>query len=261
MGVCGGGGGDGGAGEARQREEERQRKIREGSAKVAEIFGGPFNYEEVIDEPNPNAGKVLGKYTFPGGQPSFPGFQQNNNVFAPDTIKKTVQRSGEHEGQFTDDYYNSIGDAFVDYYLPQVQDEYQQAQRKLAFNPGGTRSSSYGRRAGRLGQAFERTKGDVSDKALAAQAQRRSQVEDQRRQIMASVRGGAGAEEAAASASAAAKAMKAPPVYEPIGDIFSRYLNTAANATVADNEGYGRSALSLNNFFKPSGKSAVTTVG
>ena len=292
----GGGGGDGGAAEARAHEEARQEKIRAGSAKVAEIFGGPYNYEEEVWTPTGrnqagmpiipeggaqpsrfeqinNAGPQSLLWAFPYGQNYGGRGLGSANSFAagpnkrvnPDTgeveQRSTAMRSGVHEGQFTDDYYDGVARAFVDYYMPQAQEQYKDAQRLIAFHPGGTRSSAYGRKAGKLGQEFERAKGNISERSQAAAAARRGEVEDNRSRIMAAVRAGAGASEAAASAAAASKALQRPNVYEPIGDLFSRVVNQSANATIADNEGYGRSAMSMNNFFKPSGKSSVTTVG
>lgn len=261
--LFGGGGGDGGAKEARRAEEERQRKIQEGTNRVNALFGGPIS-EEYADQE---------AYQVPDLAPHAP-VAGRGTVMAPDSFNQfgdrpvqtvtkyrpvTKTRTSEAPGQFTDQYFSNIGQAFRDYFLPQVDQQFQDAMRKIKVSTPTMQSSSFARRSGQLTQDYERSKADVGDRSLSAEGDARSNVENSRNSILAAVRAGAGAEDAAASATNAIKSLRAPPVYSPIGDLFARYLNTTANATIADNAGYQRTPLSLNTLFPSRGK-ALSTV-
>lgn len=243
-------GGDGGAAEARRAEEARQAKITDGTNRVNELFGGPVSRTragsttETAWETDPTRRGEHGEAL---------GHSVTKSVPTTETYTENAP------GEFNDGYFSNIGQAFRDYYLPQVDTQYQDAVRAIKVGSPSLNSSAFARKEGKLTQDYERSKTDVADRALSAEGDARANVESSRNQILAAVRAGAGAEEAAASATNSARALKAPPVYSPIGDLFSRYLNTAANATVADNLGYQQTPLSLNTLFSRPG-SALRTV-
>lgn len=250
MGFMGGDGGDGGAAEARRAEEERQAKITEGTNRVNELFGGPVQRTRT------------GSTTQTGQEadPTNRGEHGTPMMRAFGRVVPTTETYTENvPGQFNDEYFGNIGQAFRDYYLPQVDQQYQDAVRAIKVGSPSLNSSAFARKEGKLSQDYERSKADVADRALSAEGEARGNVETSRNSILSAVRAGAGAEEAAASATNALRSLKAPPVYSPIGDLFTRYLNTAANATVADNMGYQQTPLSLNTLFRRPG-SAISTV-
>jgi hypothetical protein len=238
-----GGGGGGGADEQRRMEEERQRRIEKGVNRVNQIFGGPITerYQAQKAVQVPAGGGT--NYGYGGYKPS----SATLTFYQPVTKTRTI----EAPGQFGDDYFSSIRQAYLDYYLPQVEQQYQDAVRAVKLGTPSLGSSSYARRSGQLTQDYERAKADISDRAESAVGEARSNIENSRAQILAAVRSGAGAEEAAARATEAVRSLKAPPVYSPLGDLFTRYLMTSANATMADNAGYQQTPLSLNTLFRP----------
>jgi len=228
----GGGGGDSSA-ELRRQEDERQREIYEGTNAVNEIFGG----------------NIYGM--------SQPGVNEDTPAWAIGLMSPQWDVVGRAPGQFGDDYYSSIVQAFRDYYTPQVKRQHGDAKRAIQFNSPSLQSSAYARKAGELAQDYERSLGDVVDLSLDAEAQARTNVENSRNSIMSAIRSGSGAEEAAASATAAAQSLAAPPVYSPLGDLFGRYLTTWGNAQLAPAYGYQPTGLAS----PRSRSSALTTVG
>lgn len=259
MSLFGGGGGDDGSAAIRAQEEERQRKIREGTNKVNEVFGGPISGTVQLPNPLylPPAEQI--RAALPGG--SYSGIAgMVKRAFGHNPTNPGIGTVRTAPGQFDDAYYSTIGKAFLDYYMPQVDEQYTEAQRALKFGSPSVQSSAFGRKSGMLARDYERSKADVADRSLTAEGEARTNTENSRNQILNAVRSGAGAEEAANSATQAVKSLKAPPAYSQLGDLFARYLNTAAAATTADNAGYRATPLSLNTLFRRGGSGALSNV-
>lgn len=88
---------------------------------------------------------------------------------------------------FNDDYYNNYQQSSLDYYMPQLQDQYQDARENVTFDlarKGTLQSSTAGETFGDLSKRFEQQKGDVTnrvqdmvDQAREAASQARSSLQ------------------------------------------------------------------------------------
>lgn len=137
--------------------------------------------------------------------------------------------------RFGPSYYQGIGDAFTNYYKPQVEKQFGEAQRatkfKFANNAG---SSAANRTAADLYSDKLRADSDVAFGAADAQNSARSDVEGKRAQLIGMAEAGGSLENTAALA----RGTVAPQTtFSPIGDLFGKYANTLSTAARASDSG------------------------
>lgn len=141
--------------------------------------------------------------------------------------------------KFTPGYFGGVGQAYKDFYRPQVDQQAKDARRSLtlgmANNPN---SSAANRKTGELQTDYDKAIANVGSGSIDAQNSAKSQVEGQRGTLLNLVNAGTGLENAA-SQSANFASTYAPPVsYSPLGDLFSKYTGNLATANYATNAGY-----------------------
>lgn len=227
MGMCGGGG-DSGGDELRRQEEERQARIRAGTSRVNQIFGGKVIRQEPIFSARP---------MFTQGQ---------NHTGAPikrwsDAATRLVQTGtrdvvSEVPGQFTDDYFTRLENEYNDFYMPQLQRQEKRADRNLKINlarSGNLGGSVGARKIGELEEDKETARRGVIDTGIKYGMDARKKIEDTRANLISQLESGAGIENVANQANAAAEAATAPPAFSPLGQLFSQYASTLGNATIA----------------------------
>lgn len=165
----GGGGGDDGVKYQRQQEEARQARIRDGMQRIDELFNGKkidptygWEYGDRVAY-DPYWGTANGTWYTKDGQPlTFTSKNQARtkrgriNVRTPEkglidtpqelyTTARQVQLTPERiEGGFDDSVFNKRAQAYQDFALPQVQQQYEDQQKALnyALARGGNLQSS-----------------------------------------------------------------------------------------------------------------------
>jgi hypothetical protein len=156
--MASGGGGDGGAAQARAEEAERQRKIRTGTTEINNIFDGytktfgeglvdPAQYTDGARYYKADGSEFVYRAPAAAPDPSREGQQlpqnsgeRNRENYAvtgtpytvPDQLFGSV-KTDKIGGQFGDDFYSGRKQAYLDYATPQLNDQYGEAQRQLAF--------------------------------------------------------------------------------------------------------------------------------
>lgn len=142
---------------------------------------------------------------------------------------------------FNGDFYSNIAEAFKNFYNPQIDRQAAQAQRAIALNPaGGSRqSSAYARQLGELLGEVEETRVNVRNRASDAATQHRGRVEESRRRLIDSAEEGETLDNLTAATSGALPSLAAPTSYDPMGDLFTRYLVMAANRAQPGGGGSG----------------------
>lgn len=255
----GGGGGDGGAAEARRKEEERQARITAGRRSIDRTFDGGWAGANPAASFDPNAtyytdfGDVWTPSAFQYG-PDVPdtnapeGSPMKRPVLNPvDRQASDLIGSGklftakEQRPGFDDNYYGGIRKAFTDFYLPQVDEQYDQAKRKLTYkfaNTSNLDSSAGANNIANLFRDYNRERASIGDRALGAEKDLRSNVEQNRSELISQLQATADPEAAATSATARAKALATPSPYSPLGDLFSTYTGSLVLADAAKNAGY-----------------------
>ena len=260
---------DGGASDAasqqRADEQTRQRNIDQAIARINETFDGK---KQGVGAVNPGTLKVGSTYYDANGNPVTyngpptptpryvrtldPGKEMNYALAGRDSqgsyyVDKTQPYQAvsapqmfsdvSTTGGFGTDYYNGIAKAYMDYYLPQLNEQAANARRAIALNstPG---SSSANRRMSQFETDYQRQLTGLGEQAQGASNQARQNVESSRASLIQAAEGGSGLDSIGERAASEAALLSRPAVYSPLGDLFSRYTISAGNGVLAANAGY-----------------------
>lgn len=165
-------------------------------------------------------------------------------------IREGTQRVNTlFDSQFDDDFFTGRRQAFMDYANPQLEQQYGDANKELAFAlaRGGLLDSSVrGEKAGELQRLYDLNKQNVADQALSHETQARTAVEDSRANLIATLNATGDAEGAANAALARSAALSQAPAYSPLGQLFADF--TAGLGTQAAQE---RAAAMSGGWYKP----------
>jgi hypothetical protein len=124
-------------------------------------------------------------------------------------------------GGFGDDFYSGVSDAFMKYYLPQVDEQYVKAGNQL--RKMGTQSSTYQKRVGELATDYERQKAQIAGQAADQAAQQRAKVAQQKGTLLQLAMSGGDPTLVANQAAATVQGIQAPQSFSPLGDLFAKY--------------------------------------
>lgn len=100
-------------------------------------------------------------------------------------IRDGLQRIDQQFAGFDDRFYDQRAQQVTDYYMPQYQDQYEQARREMVYNLA--RAGISGSASADLNARLERdaaiARGDIANRAATARGELQSQVADQRGQL------------------------------------------------------------------------------
>jgi hypothetical protein len=154
-------------------------------------------------------------------------------------IAAGTKNVNEAFGSFTDDYYGGIEKAYLDYYAPQLEQQYKDARQQIILkSPGGTANSGFAKRMAELEQMYQQELGAISGRALDTSRGRRAEVEQNRSNLLSQVNTGLKAASAASLAAEQAKYLSQMPSFSPLADIFAQATADVANANIAASNGY-----------------------
>lgn len=131
--------------------------------------------------------------------------------------------------QFDDPFYAKRRQGFLDYATPQLDSQYNDAQKQLVFDlaRNGTLSSSIrGARMSDLQKLYDTNRQQVQDQALSYENQARNNVESARGNLVTTLNANGDAEGAASSAINRAQVLSAPDAYSPLGQLFTSFTST-----------------------------------
>jgi hypothetical protein len=279
----GGGGGDDGVDYQREQEQARQARIRDGMARIDELFNGhdvtTYNAPKVAFDPR--WGTQPGTYYDEAGTPiTFDTKNQRRekggisvstpkgrimtpkNLYATDPRQSAVTR---HEGGFSDAFFDKRAQAYQDFALPQVQQQYGDQQKALTFalaRGGNLRSSLASDKNAELDKDFTLQKQAVYDTGRDYANQGRSDMAAQKASAVSMLQASADPDAAYNIAQTSANQLSAMPAFTPLTGVVKNvasglgtYLNNQsvaeamAKAQAAQGGGY-----SLPSSWKGSGK-------
>lgn len=136
-------------------------------------------------------------------------------------VSQSSQAIDKAFGGFGDDFYNSIANAYQQYYLPQVEEQYVTANNQL--RKMGTQSSTYQKRVGELATDYERQKAMIAGQSADQAAQQRAKVAQQKAQLLSLAMSGGDPNLIASQAAGTAAGIQAPQSFSPLGDLFAKY--------------------------------------
>jgi hypothetical protein len=142
---------------------------------------------------------------------------------------------------FTPDFYNQYAKTLMDYWQPDIDRQYGDAQRSLNYTfaegqPGG--GSAPAEAFGRLKEANDRAVLSAQDNSKAQANQLRGTNESQRSALLAQLDQGTDPSSVVAASTNAIGAIPKSPTYSPIGDLFSNLTGQFAVAQQAAKGGY-----------------------
>jgi len=158
-----------------------------------------------------------------------------------DRIDAGRSRIDETFAKFDDPYFKQVEDNYTGYYMPQLEDQYQEARRKKVLGlsrSGNLNSGSGARQLSDLFGAYEDNRSLVGNSALDAANRARSDVEGSRSDLYSQNRSAADPSAAQSSALARAGTLTPPQSYSPLGDMFSKFIDNGATAVQAERAGY-----------------------
>lgn len=151
------------------------------------------------------------------------------------------QAIDQNFAKFDDNYYKGVQDSYTGYYQPQLDDQYGDARRALTLQlsrSGNLNGSAGARQIGKLTEAYNNNQALLGDRALAAVQAAQASVATNKSDLYNQLTASADPSAAANTAIARAQSLSTPQAYSPIGDLFSSFLNTGANAIQAERAGY-----------------------
>lgn len=128
--------------------------------------------------------------------------------------------------KFNDDFFNKRRQTYIDYATPQVDEQYQDANKQLTFaldRSGNLNSSTRGEKAGQLQKLYDTNKQKIGDDALTFETQARSSVEDARSNLITMVNATGDEQGAANAAIARSTALSQSPAYSPLTQLFTDF--------------------------------------
>ena len=139
--------------------------------------------------------------------------------------------------QFDDDFYSGRSQAYMDYAMPQLDDEYQDSMKKLvtALSRGGNLNSSLrGERMADLNEQYNKRKIDLQNTADDYANQAKTQIESNRQDLYNTNQNLADPTLTKSNATSSVASLMQQPSFSPLGDLLSDF--TSGLATQADLE-------------------------
>lgn len=177
-------------------------------------------------------------------------------------IQKGNARIDEAFSPFGDDYYQQAQEDYLDYYLPQVEDQFRDYHRQTTLdlaNKGLLASTAAGRTRSESQREYNETLDQIRQRAQNYSSGLRGDVTDARSNLRTMVQSGASPGSVASIAAERAKSLAAPPAFDPLGDLFGQIAAQQANRNAAAGAGYGEKPREL--IFQPGSNRSVRNIG
>lgn len=162
--------------------------------------------------------------------------QQTSNIAASRSAIDTAF------GGYDDSYYKNIADTVQNYYQPQLQNQFEDAQKALTYkfaNQGNTQSTAYTGAQAKLNQANDIQTANVANKAADAATAAKEQVGTSKSNLYSEANTGADPASVNTDLNAENSRLKAyAPSLTPLGQVFTNYLTPLVNGVGAAVAGY-----------------------
>lgn len=248
---------------ARADEQARQDRIRQGTQRVNTIFdggvttGGQVGAGTAFD-PNATYYKADGSTWSPpsgaGAPPPSPlNFLTMRDGVSPISSFVSLATGGdpwgaavkeglyttrtETDGSFGDAFFDGQRDRYINYAMPQVEEQKTAADKDLLFamdRSGNTESSARADLSGELERRAGLQRQKVRDDGMNFSTQARNNVESSRNDLIAMLNATGDAEGAANSAMSRAAALSQPAAYSPVGNLFADFTGALGTQAAAE---------------------------
>ena len=178
-----------------------------------------------------------------------------------DRITKSVADIRGQFGRFDDNYLKGVSSSYLDYYLPQFNEQAKEARRQTVFATPSAGTSAFARRAGQLETDIGRQEANIRSQAQQHAQTQKAKLANQEETLVSQAEGAGGIADAGARAASAADIASTPEPFSPLGQLFAAYTGNVANASLAERQGYAPTGIVPNIFSRPGGRQPVQYVG
>lgn len=164
---------------------------------------------------------------------------------------------------FNDDFYQGYQDQYLDYYTPQLNDQYGDAVKRLTLQlaqTGNLTGSVGANQLSDLQKYYDTQTGSVTNRALSATNQLRSNIDNRKSQLYADNRASADPGSATSAAASAVAALQPAPPSSPLGNVFSDFFSNLGNVAALNNARSYRQGNGVTPYGS-SGGSSVVNIG
>lgn len=141
----------------------------------------------------------------------------------------TTRVNTTFDSQFTPEFFNGLRTRYLDYAVPQLQNQYGDASNELKFamaRGGITDSSISAQKGGRLDELNALRAREIADAAQGHSTRARTNVEDARTNLITTLNATGDADQAASSAINRASTLSQPAEYNPLSSLFADFTAT-----------------------------------
>jgi hypothetical protein len=152
----------------------------------------------------------------------------------------TTKINQTFDGQFTPDYFQGLRTKYLDYALPQLQNQYGDASNELKFAMarGGIGDSSISaQKKSKLDELNALRAREIADQAQGFSTKAQTGVEDARSNLITTLNATGDAEQAASSAINRASVLSQPQQYNPLSSLFSDFTATLGTQAALERAG------------------------
>jgi len=161
---------------------------------------------------------------------------------------------------FNDDFYNDYQTKYNNYYYPQIDDQYDDARKRLTLQlarTGNLTSSAGANQMGDLQEYYNDQRTGITNQGLNSVNELRANIDSQKTQLYNDNRSAADPGSAAAAAASAASNLQPGVPDSPLANMFSAFFGNAGNAAQGYNAGTSQRSTNtgVQNYNNSSGNS------
>jgi hypothetical protein len=163
-----------------------------------------------------------------GGSDAYAAEMRNNEMQRQWKIRQGMDSINKNFSQFDNKFFDGRQRAYMQYAMPQLEQQYGDAQRGLVYalaRQGIGASSEGNRRNGQLSQDYGLQRQNVVDKSMESANETRRSIEDARSGLIQDLHNTADPAAAAKGSVARAAYLNQPAAPSPLGQLFVNTLN------------------------------------
>lgn len=140
-------------------------------------------------------------------------------------IRQGTQQVDQQFSRFDDSFYGDRRDAFMGYYQPQIEDQFEDAREQLTFalaRSGNLRGSAAADRQTRLGQDYELQRASIVSRADEDVQRQKDRIAGEKSSLISQLNATGDADRISNEALQRTRVIaQDQPAYDPLGDIFA----------------------------------------
>lgn len=163
-----------------------------------------------------------------GGTPDYAAMAGQQEGQRQQAIQQGTKNINKAFSGFTPAFYQQRAQAYQDFAMPQLAQQYQQNRNQIGFglaNRGLNTSSAATGQWTNLGKAMGQAKQNIADAGIGQAQQLQQQVEGQRNNLLNQLYQSADPSGASAAATQTASQYAAPSVFQPLGNMLGNVAN------------------------------------